>query len=165
MSFTNALPWWGALLIAGVMGVVAWLAYASSAVPRPRRDALIALRFVTLAALVVFLLGPVRVRNEGLRDVYKVIYAKVKSINPSTSCGWHIEHSTTFSHLYRAEKEIKESNRRRFPSFPLVFPGAPHHLLPTEQGGIAPRVIMSSELHSVPEDVSNSRFCLSQHLC
>ena len=40
--------------------------------------------------------------------MYKVIYAKVKSINPSMPCGWHIEHSTTFSHLYRAEKEIKE---------------------------------------------------------
>jgi hypothetical protein len=46
--------------------------------------------------------------HEGLRDMYKVIYAKVKSINPSMPCGWHIEHSSTFSHLYRAEKEIKE---------------------------------------------------------
>ena len=77
VSFTNALPWWGALLIAGVMGVVAWLAYASSAVPRPRRDALIALRFVTLAALVVFLWGPVRVSNEGLRDVFVPVLVDV----------------------------------------------------------------------------------------
>ncbi len=77
VSFTTALPWWGALLIAIVIGVVAWLAYGRSAVPRPRRDLLIALRFVTLAALVLFLLGPVRVSNEGLRDVFVPILVDV----------------------------------------------------------------------------------------
>jgi hypothetical protein len=46
--------------------------------------------------------------HEGLRDVYKQIYAKVKSVNPSMPCGWHIEHSSTFNDLYRSEKEIKE---------------------------------------------------------
>jgi len=46
--------------------------------------------------------------HEGLRDMYKTIHAKVKSLNASMPCGWHIEHSTTFSPLYRAEKEIKE---------------------------------------------------------
>jgi uncharacterized membrane protein len=77
VSFTTALPWWGALLIAIVTGVIAWLAYGRSAVPRPRRDLLIALRFVTLAALVLFLLGPVRVSNEGLRDVFVPILVDV----------------------------------------------------------------------------------------
>jgi len=77
VSFTNALPWWGVLLIAVVTGVIAWLAYANSAVRRPRRDALIALRFVTLAALVVFLMGPVRVSDEGLRDVFVPVLVDV----------------------------------------------------------------------------------------
>jgi uncharacterized membrane protein len=77
VSFTNALPWWGALLTTIVIGVIAWLAYANSVVPRPRRDALIALRFVTLAALVLFLMGPVRVSNEGLRDVFVPVLVDV----------------------------------------------------------------------------------------
>src|SRR5262249_49698310 len=77
LSFTNALPWWGALLTAVVIGAVAWLAYARSVVPRPRRDALIALRFMTLAALVLFLMGPVRVSNEGLRDVFVPVLVDV----------------------------------------------------------------------------------------
>ena len=46
--------------------------------------------------------------HDGLRDMYKMIYAKVKSINPNMPCGWHIEHSSTFSHIYRAEREIRE---------------------------------------------------------
>jgi uncharacterized membrane protein len=77
LSFTSALPWWGVLLIAVVIGVIAWLAYARSIVPRPRRDALIALRFFTLAALVLFLMGPVRVSDEGLRDVFVPVLVDV----------------------------------------------------------------------------------------
>lgn len=77
VSFTNALPWWGVLLIAIVIGVIAWLAYANGTVRRPRRDALIALRFITLSALVVFLMGPVRVSNEGLRDVFVPVLVDV----------------------------------------------------------------------------------------
>jgi hypothetical protein len=46
--------------------------------------------------------------HESLRDMYKMIYAKVKSAKPSLPCGWHIEHSSTFSYLFRAEREIKE---------------------------------------------------------
>jgi hypothetical protein len=64
VSFTSALPWWGALLIVVGIAVVAWLAYAGSVLSARRRHALIALRFVTLAALVVFLMGPVRIRDE-----------------------------------------------------------------------------------------------------
>lgn len=77
LSFTSALPWWGVLLIAVVIGVIAWLAYARSVVPRPRRDALIVLRFITLAALVLFLMGPVRVSDEGLRDVFVPVLVDV----------------------------------------------------------------------------------------
>ena len=70
LAFTNPLPWWGVTLVFGALAVVAWLAYLRSAVPRPRRDALIALRFVTLAALVIFLIRPVRVSDDGRRNVY-----------------------------------------------------------------------------------------------
>ena len=70
VTFTNALPWWGVFLVAGGIAIIAWRAYAHSIVPRPRRDLLIALRAVTLAALVVFLMRPVRVSDRGLRDVF-----------------------------------------------------------------------------------------------
>ena len=70
LAFTNPLPWWGVTLVCGALAVVAWLAYLRSAVPRPRRDALIALRFVTLAALAIFLMRPVRVSDDGRRNVY-----------------------------------------------------------------------------------------------
>ena len=70
LTFTNALPWWGVVLVAVAIGVVAWRAYAHSIVPRPRRDVLIALRALTLAALVVFLMRPVQVSDRGLRDVF-----------------------------------------------------------------------------------------------
>src|ERR1017187_1080480 len=46
--------------------------------------------------------------HDGLRDMHKMIYSKVKAIKPDMPCGWHIEHSSTFSHFYRAEREIKE---------------------------------------------------------
>ena len=77
VSFTSALPWWGALLIVVGIAVVAWLAYAGSVLSARRRYALIALRFVTLAALVVFLMGPVRIRDEGLRDVFVPVLVDV----------------------------------------------------------------------------------------
>jgi uncharacterized membrane protein len=77
LSFTSALPWWAVVLIAVVLGVIAWLAYVKSVVPRPRRDVLIVLRFITLAALVVFLMGPVRVSDEGLRNVFVPVLVDV----------------------------------------------------------------------------------------
>jgi hypothetical protein len=40
--------------------------------------------------------------------MYKLIYPKVKSIKSSLPCGSHVEHSSTFSYLFRAEREIKE---------------------------------------------------------
>jgi len=77
LSFTTALPWWGVLLVAVVIGVIAWLAYAQSVVPRPRRNVLIVLRFITLAALVLFLMGPVRVSDEGFRNVFVPVLVDV----------------------------------------------------------------------------------------
>ena len=77
LSFTTPVPWWGGLLIAFVIGVIAALAYARSAVPRPRRDALIGLRFITLAALILFLMGPVRVTDEGLRNAFVPVLVDV----------------------------------------------------------------------------------------
>ena len=59
MSFANPLPWWALALIAAAAFAIAWLAYSRAPMPAPRRAVLSALRFVTLAALVVFLLRPV----------------------------------------------------------------------------------------------------------
>ena len=77
LTFTNALPWWAVFLVAGAIAVIAWRAYARSIVPRPRRDLLIALRTVTLALLVMFLMRPVRVSDRGLRDVFVPVLVDV----------------------------------------------------------------------------------------
>ena len=69
LAFANALPWWGVALVVAAIATVSWLAYARSAVaPRPR-SVLIGLRFVTLALLVLFLMRPIRSRDDGMRDV------------------------------------------------------------------------------------------------
>ncbi|MFL6280010.1 MAG: glutamine amidotransferase [Vicinamibacterales bacterium] len=70
LTFTNALPWWAVSLVIGAIAAIAWRAYAHSIVPRPRRDVLIALRFVTLAALVLFLMRPIRTTDSGRTDVF-----------------------------------------------------------------------------------------------
>ena len=77
LTFTNGLPWWGVVLVTSALGVIAWRAYANLLVPRPRRDILVALRFVTLAALVIFLMRPVRVSDDGLRNVVVPILVDV----------------------------------------------------------------------------------------
>jgi uncharacterized membrane protein len=69
LTFANALPWWAVLLVAAAVSAVAWRAYAGSVVERPHRDVLIILRLLTLAALVVFLMRPVQVSDEGSKDV------------------------------------------------------------------------------------------------
>src|SRR3954470_4591106 len=69
LTFANPLPWWALLLVAAAIVAVAWRAYAGSMVERPRRDVLIILRLLTLAALVMFLMRPVRVSDEGSKDV------------------------------------------------------------------------------------------------
>ncbi|HET7218552.1 MAG TPA: glutamine amidotransferase [Vicinamibacterales bacterium] len=59
MSFANPLPWWALTLIAAAALAIAWLAYSRAPLSTTRRAALSGLRFVTLLALVIFLLRPV----------------------------------------------------------------------------------------------------------
>ncbi len=59
MSFANPLPWWALGLIVAAAGLIAWLAYNRRTLSPLRRRVLVTLRFVTLLALVVFLLRPV----------------------------------------------------------------------------------------------------------
>ncbi len=59
MSFANPLPWWALALIVVGAGLVAWLAYNRRTLSPARRTVLVTLRFITLLALVLFLLRPV----------------------------------------------------------------------------------------------------------
>jgi hypothetical protein len=59
VSFAHPLPWWALALIIGAAGLVAWLAYNRRTLSPSRRRILVTLRFVTLLALVLFLLRPV----------------------------------------------------------------------------------------------------------
>ncbi len=61
MSFAYALPWWALVLVACVIVSLSIAAYAPlrARLTRPRRLALIALRAVTLGALVVCLMRPI----------------------------------------------------------------------------------------------------------
>jgi uncharacterized membrane protein len=59
VSFAHPLPWWAFALVVAATGLVAWLAYNRRTLSPPRRAVLVALRFVTLMALVVFVLRPV----------------------------------------------------------------------------------------------------------
>jgi uncharacterized membrane protein len=69
VTFANALPSWALLLVLVIIAGVSWLAYARFAAAARRRNALIALRFITLALLVLFLLRPIRRSDDGMHDV------------------------------------------------------------------------------------------------
>jgi len=69
VTFANAVPSWALLIVLVIIAGVSWLAYASFAVAARRRNALIALRFVTLLLLVLFLLRPIRRNDDGMHDV------------------------------------------------------------------------------------------------
>ena len=77
VTFANALPWWALLLILVAIAGISWLAYARFAVAPRRRNALIALRFITLALLLVFLLRPIRSTDDGLHDAVVPILVDV----------------------------------------------------------------------------------------
>jgi uncharacterized membrane protein len=62
VSFANPVPWWALLSIVAAAGVVAWLAYSRRTLAPQRRFVLVAFRFLTLLALVLFLLRPVTSR-------------------------------------------------------------------------------------------------------
>ncbi len=68
MTFANLLPWWALSAVLAGIAAIAWLAYRHVAVAPRRRRALIALRFVTLLLLVLFLMRPVRSLDEATRD-------------------------------------------------------------------------------------------------
>jgi uncharacterized membrane protein len=61
MRFAVVLPWWGHVLVFASALALAWLAYARTPIPltRSQRTSLTALRFLTLAALIVVWLRPV----------------------------------------------------------------------------------------------------------
>jgi uncharacterized membrane protein len=59
VSFANPIPWWALAAIVLSAAAVAWFAYSRRRLDPKRRFMLSALRFVTLLALVVFLLRPV----------------------------------------------------------------------------------------------------------
>jgi uncharacterized membrane protein len=59
VSFANPLPWWALFPILAGAAAVAWLAYNRTPLAPARRNVLVAIRFVTLLALIVFLLRPV----------------------------------------------------------------------------------------------------------
>ena len=77
VTFANALPWWALLLILVAIAVVSWLAYARVAASPRRRSALMTLRFITLALLLVFLLRPIRSSGGGLHDAVVPILVDV----------------------------------------------------------------------------------------
>jgi len=59
VSFANPIPWWALAALVVSAAAVAWLAYSRRRLDPTRRFTLSALRFVTLLALVAFLLRPV----------------------------------------------------------------------------------------------------------
>ncbi len=59
MAFANPLPWWALVLVLIGAAAISWLAYSRRTLPPGRRYALVALRFITLLALIIFLMRPV----------------------------------------------------------------------------------------------------------
>lgn len=45
--------------------------------------------------------------HDSLRETYKAIYDKVKSVKPGMGVGWHIWHNNSFSPIYRAEQDLQ----------------------------------------------------------
>jgi len=44
--------------------------------------------------------------HEGLRETYRAIYGRVKSVKRDLPVGWHIWHNNSFSPIYRAEQDL-----------------------------------------------------------
>jgi uncharacterized membrane protein len=70
VTFANPLPWWALVLVVAGAGALAWYGYRYSALTSRQRHALAVLRFVTLLAIVLFLMRPVAPRVDAdARDV------------------------------------------------------------------------------------------------
>jgi uncharacterized membrane protein len=65
VAFANPLPWWALGVVLAAIAAISWQAYARFAIAPGRRNALIALRFITLLMLVLFLMRPVRTSQAG----------------------------------------------------------------------------------------------------
>jgi len=64
--------------------------------------------FVTFWRILVDypeVLGWERLWNEGLRDTYREMHARARSLAPGKPIGWHIWHNNSFSPFYRAEQD------------------------------------------------------------
>jgi uncharacterized membrane protein len=59
VTFANPLPWWVLALVVSGAAAISWQTYRHMAAPLGRRGALAALRFLTLLAIVLFLMRPV----------------------------------------------------------------------------------------------------------
>jgi hypothetical protein len=46
--------------------------------------------------------------TDSLRETYRAIYDKVKSVNAAVGVGWHIWHNNSFNPIYRAEQDLSE---------------------------------------------------------
>jgi hypothetical protein len=44
--------------------------------------------------------------TDSLRETYRALHDKVKSINPAIGIGWHIWHNNSFNPIYRAEQDL-----------------------------------------------------------
>jgi uncharacterized membrane protein len=68
MTFANPLPGWALVLVISAAALVAWFAYRRVALTRGRRQALSALRLITLLWLILCLMRPVTRASEDTRD-------------------------------------------------------------------------------------------------
>ena len=59
MTFANPLPWWVLALVVSGAAAISWQTYRRMAASRTRRGTLGLLRFLTLLAIVLFLMRPV----------------------------------------------------------------------------------------------------------
>jgi uncharacterized membrane protein len=66
-AFAHPIPWWGVALAVLACAAVAWLAYRQVRIAPRHRRVLTAFRFATLLIIVIFLMRPVRIGDEGLR--------------------------------------------------------------------------------------------------
>ena len=49
--------------------------------------------------------------TDSLRETYRAIFQKAKSIRPELLVGWHIWHNNSFSPIYRAEQDLSELSK------------------------------------------------------